>query len=124
MKQLLKKLGVPILALVAMLAFMTPRPADAAVRFGVYLGGPVYPNYPYAYPYSYYDPYYNPYVYPYAYGYGYPYGYAAPYYGGLYWGGGHHEHFGHEFHEHGFRGGEHVSGAHGFHGGGHGGHHR
>lgn len=122
MKQFLKKIGIPLIALAAMLAFVNPRPADAAVRFGVYLGGPVYPAYPYAYPYSYYDPYYQPYAYPYSYGYAYPYGYASPYYGGLYWGGGYHGHI-----EHGFRGGEHGfrGGARGFRGGGgHGGHRR
>ena len=125
MKQFLKKIGVPILALAAVLALMSPRPADAAVRFGVYLGGPVYPTYPYAYPYSYYDPYYRPYVYPYSYGYSYPYGYAYPYYGGFYWGGGHREHYEHEFREHGFRGGERgFRGGGGFRGGEHGGHRR
>jgi uncharacterized membrane protein YgcG len=119
MKQFLKNIGMPVLALMAILVCISPRPADAAVRFGVYLGGPVYPTYPYAYPYSYYDPYYQPYAYPYSYGYAYPYGYASPYYGGLYWGGGHGGHFEHGFRgsERGFRGGERGSRGGGAHGG-------
>jgi hypothetical protein len=124
-RYLTKKIGIPILALLAILAVLNPRPADAAARFGVYLGAPVYPA-PYAYPYNYYGPYYGPYAYPYSYGYAYPYGYASPYYGGLYWGGGHGERFEHEFRGHGFRGGEHGfrGGEHGFRGGEHGGHRR
>src|ERR1700730_6496750 len=117
MKQFFKA-GFPIIALVAMLAFASPRPAAAAHgRFGVYLGSPVYPTYSYPY-----DPYYgwyaypyNSYVYPYNYGYAYPYGYNYPYYGGFYWGGGRREGFEHEFREHGFRSGE--RGEHGFRGG-------
>jgi hypothetical protein len=127
MRRYFKKIGMPMLALAAILAFMSARPADAAVRFGVFLGGPAYPAYSYVYPYSYYDPYYyGPYVYPYSYGYAYPYGYASPYYGGLYWGGGRREHFEHEFRERGFRGGEHGfrGGERGFRGGEHGGHRR
>src|ERR1700730_12451548 len=129
MKQLLTKIGIPMLALMALLAFVAPRTADAAVRFGVYLGGPVYPTYPYVYSYPYYDPYYGPYAYPYAHGYAYPYGYANPYYGGLYWGGGHRGHFERrEFRggERGFRGGERGfgGGERGFRGGERGGHHR
>jgi hypothetical protein len=73
----LKTIGIPLLALAAMLTIVSARPADAAVRFGVQVGPPVYPG-PYAYPYSYYDPYYGPYAYPYSYGYAYPYGYANP----------------------------------------------
>ena len=129
MKQYLKNISIPMLALAAILVLVNAHPADAAVRFGVYLGGPVYPAYPYAYPYSYYDPYYGTNVYPYSYGYAYPYGYASPYYGGLYWGGGHGErweHREHEFRERGFRGGEHGfrGGERGFRGGEHGGHRR
>ena len=115
MKQLFKRLGIPVLALAALLAMFTPTPASAAVRFGVYLGGPAYP---YAYQYGY--PYSEPYYAPYAYG-GYPYGYLNPYYDGFYWGGGH----GHHEHRE-FRGGGHGfhAGGHEFHGGGHGGHRR
>jgi hypothetical protein len=61
---MIKKIGLPLLALTAMLAFATPKQADARVRVGVAIGGPVYAGpVPYAYPY--YGP-YNPY-------------YAAPY---------------------------------------------
>jgi hypothetical protein len=82
---MLKKISLPLLVLLgALLLIPTPK-AAAAVRFGVYVGGPVYarPVYP------------RPYVYPYPYAYApYPaYGYAAPayvypysYWGG-YWGG-------------------------------------
>ena len=44
---MLKKIGLPAIALLAMLSF-APHPAKAAVRFGVYVGGPVYtaPYYP------------------------------------------------------------------------------
>lgn len=58
---MLRKLGIPTLALAAALMVV---PAKAGVRFGVAIGGPVYaPAYPY---YS--APYYG-YGYPYAYGY-------------------------------------------------------
>jgi hypothetical protein len=73
---MLKKIGIPVMALAAMLILMTPPQASAAVRFGVYLGGPVYayPAYPaYAYPnpgyYNAYPAYPYPapaYVYPYS----------------------------------------------------------
>jgi hypothetical protein len=71
---MIKKIGLPLVALAAMLAFVTPKQADARVRFGVAIGGPVYTApVPYAYPY--YGP-YNPY-------YAAPYpGYAAPAYVG------------------------------------------
>ena len=59
---MLKKIGIPMLVLVAMLAILAPSTASAAVRFGVTVG-PVYP-----YP-----------AYPYAYSYPYGYGYYAPY---------------------------------------------
>ena len=68
---MLKRLGFPLIALAAILS-LGPKPADARVHFGVYLGGPPYvapvPD-PYYYaPYSYYyDPYYN---YPPVFGYG------------------------------------------------------
>ena len=69
---MLKKLGIPTLALAALLSVV---PAKAAVRFGVGIGGPIYaPAYPY---YS--APYYG---YPYGY-YGY-YGWGPRVYG--YWG--------------------------------------
>jgi hypothetical protein len=81
LKRTLKKLGLPIVALAGMMMFVGAPKADAAVRFGVYLGGPVYP---YAYPYPYYG---YRYAYPYGYGYyhRYPY-YPYRFYGG-YWGG-------------------------------------
>jgi hypothetical protein len=74
---MLKRIGIPIFALVALLIlFSTPQAANAAVRFGVYVGAPVYtyPAYPYAYAYPrYYAP-YPVYTYPApVYGYGYPY---------------------------------------------------
>ena len=54
MKPMLKKLGVPLLTLAALL-FLIPAPqAKAGVRFSVVIGGPAYvapaPVYPYAYP--------------------------------------------------------------------------
>jgi hypothetical protein len=110
---MLKRFGIPVVALVVLMIFSTA-PAQAGVHFGVSVG-PAYP-YSYAYPYAY-NPYY---AYPYpAYPYAYPY---SPYCGGLgfYWGGHHYgyRHYdhdrgydrgfrgGHEFHEHGGRGGE------------------
>jgi hypothetical protein len=69
--KMLRKLGIPAVALAGMLALFTPSHADAKVRFGVQIGGPVYPY-----------PYYGP-AYPYGYGYG-------PY---VYWGHGYHHHF-------------------------------
>jgi hypothetical protein len=75
-KTMLKKIGIPALALCAMTVLIPPQRANAAVRFGVFIGGPAYaypayppppvyynayPAYP-AYPYS------APvYVYPYRY---------------------------------------------------------
>ena len=60
---MLKKIGLPLLALTGLLMVVPAQKADAAVRVGVAVGGPAYayPAYPgpYAYPYS--DPYYNPY---------------------------------------------------------------
>ena len=57
---MIKKIGLPLIALTAALAFATPKQADARVRFGVAIGGPVYagpaPYAPYAYPS--YNPYY------------------------------------------------------------------
>jgi hypothetical protein len=86
---MLKKLGIPILAVAAIL-LITPPHANAAVRFGVYVGAPVY-SYPaytyytpyyYSYPaYSYYSyPAYSYYAYP-RYSYSYHYRrYSRPYY--------------------------------------------
>ena len=78
MKSLLRKLGIPAVALAGMLALFTPSQADARVRFGIGIGvGPyAYPAYTYSYPY------YGPY-------YGYPYGYVG---GGWGWGHGHFHH--------------------------------
>ena len=55
MKSLLRKLGVPVVALAGMLALFTPSHADAAVRLGVGIGVGPYA----AYPYRYYGPYYG-----------------------------------------------------------------
>jgi hypothetical protein len=60
---MLKKLGIPMVALAGLLTFATPKPADARVRFGVTVGVP--PPYAYCSPYS---PYCGPYAYPYVYG--------------------------------------------------------
>jgi hypothetical protein len=79
---MLKKLGVPALALGAMLALASPKPADAKVHFGVYVGPPYY-SYPYPYP--------GPYNYPYYYGGPGYYGYWGGYYG--------HAHY-HHYHHH------------------------
>ena len=50
--KILKKLGLPILALAGALFFVGAPKADAAVRFGVGIGvGGYYPGY--AYPYAY-----------------------------------------------------------------------
>ena len=87
---MLKKLGVPVIALAAMLTLFTPHAANAKGhwRFGVSVGAPVY-GYPY-YSYPYYAP-YDPYYYGPYYGY-------TPYYSpdpystfGYYGGWGHHE---------------------------------
>jgi hypothetical protein len=115
---MLKKLGLPVMALAALLTFATPKPAAAKVHFGVVVGAPpVYTPYcsaydPYCSPYAYtYTSPYSPYAYPYSYG------YPAPYvYGGWGWHGDHHEHRefrGREFH-----------GRHEFHGRRHDGHRR
>ena len=45
---MLRKIGIPALALCAMTVLIPPPRANAAVRFGVFIGGPVY-GYP-AYP--------------------------------------------------------------------------
>lgn len=119
---MLKKVGVPMLALAGLLAFGAPRAAQARVHFGVALGAPVYATpvapYPYAYPYAAPGPYVDPY---YAPAYVAPAPYVEPYFsvgvGG--WGGG----YGHGYVGHGyapaFRGGGGRSFGHG--GGSHGG---
>ena len=116
---MLKKLGIPVVALADLLSFGVPKKAEAGVHFGIGIG--VAP------PYSYYDPYYaapySPYVYPYGEAYAgpayvEPYTYVTPYSYGGYWGRGWHDRgrgerfdrgrgFGH-FHG----GGEHFRGGH------------
>lgn len=105
---MLKKIGLPMIALAGLMAFATPRPADARIRFGIGIGGPVYtapaPVSPYAYTYPYDNYYYGPEYYGPSYSYPYvaP---AVPYgYGGLSFGWGHDRH---ERFEH--RGGEHYN---------------
>jgi len=69
---MLKKIGIPALALCAMALLISPPRANAGVRFGVFIGGPVYayPAYPPPPPPP--QVYYNPYP-------AYPvYSYAAP----------------------------------------------
>jgi hypothetical protein len=114
--QMLKKIGVPLLALLGVLA-MAPHKAKAAVGFGVSVGTPpyTYPAYP-AYPnYPPYPDYQGYAAYPPNY-YAAPYAYIGPNYvpyGGWGWYEDHDrwEHRGHEFREHagrergGFRGG-------------------
>lgn len=106
---MLKKLGIPIFALAAMLFAFAPSPAKAGVHFGISVGPPVYTA---PYPYS-----YNTYpTYPYGYyGNAYPYGYSyAPYYyGGSGWG---HWH-GHDRDDWGHGWGHEWHGGHEFHGG-------
>jgi hypothetical protein len=80
---MLKKLGIPVLALVAMLTLVSPPKANARVRFGVTVGSPYYYTYPAPYPYVY--------SYPYSY-YGYPRTYV---YGGWYHR--HHDHYRHGY---------------------------
>ena len=102
---MLKRIGLSVMLLAGAMAFAAPRQADAAVRFGVTVGGPAYtypaPAYP-AYGYDPYGDYYNapaP-VYPY------PAPapvYVAPYayYGnGGYYGNGWRDHDRHEYREH------------------------
>ena len=60
---MLKKLGLPTLALVAMLTLFSPPMANARVRVGVTVGSPYYYTYP---------AYSSPYVYSYPYYYSYP----------------------------------------------------
>lgn len=104
---MLKKVGIPLLTLAAMLILIPAPQAKAGVRFGVYLGAPAYvapaPVYP---PYSYVAPapgYYNPYP-----AYGYPAPYVYPY---ATWGWGGHAHWDHDHYDRG-RGWDHGRGGH------------
>jgi hypothetical protein len=73
---MLRKIGVPVIALAAILTVFSPHKASGAVRFGVYVGAPAYPVYP-AYPaYPAYP--YPQYAYPDYYGYPPVYDYAVP----------------------------------------------
>jgi hypothetical protein len=121
---MLKKIGLPMMALAGILAFGAPRAAQARVHFGVAIGGPVYTApvapYPYGYGYApYVDPYYAP-------AYVAPAPYVDPYFGvGIGIGGGYYGGYGHGYHGYGghgygqaFRGGGH-DGFRGGHGGGH-----
>jgi hypothetical protein len=96
---MVKKVGLPLLALAALLMVVPAQKANAAVRFGVAVGGPVYayPAYPgpYAYPYS--EPYYNAYPSYVARAPGYVYGYGGR--RGNEW----REHREHEWREHEWR---------------------
>jgi hypothetical protein len=81
-RKMLKRIGIPVIALAAMLTLFSPHQASAAVRFGVYVGAPVYRAYPpyppYAYPYP--VPAYSYYGYPPVYAYPTPYyTYSRPY---------------------------------------------
>jgi hypothetical protein len=58
---MLKKLGIPTLALVALLTLISPPSANARVRFGVTVGTPYYYTYQAPYPYVYSYPYYYSY---------------------------------------------------------------
>jgi hypothetical protein len=114
---MLKKIGLPMIALAGLLAFAAPRAADARVHFGVSVGGPVYAApapYPYGYGYApapYVDPYYAPtYVAPAP--------YVDPYFGvGVGIGGGYYGNYGRGYVGHNYyRGGDYHG--HEFHGGG------
>ena len=120
---MLKRTGLAMLALLAVLVLANPPAAHAAVRFGVAVGPryayPVAP-YAYGYPYGYYPYAYPYYGYPY---YSYPYAYGYP--GGLnFYFGGHREYRYYSRYDRGhFYGG--PRGGYNFHGGYRGGgHHR
>jgi hypothetical protein len=121
--EMLKKIALPVVALVAML-ILASAPAKAAVRFGITVGPPVYtyPAYPYD-PYVYANPYADPYAYPGYYD-NYYYApapvYAYPYFSYGYRGGDHGRHEMNEHRGNAFRGHEHG----GFGGGGFRGEHR
>ena len=62
---MLKKIGLPMCAFLALLILVSPAPAKAGVSFGIQVG-PAYPAYGYAYPASpYVDPYQGYYSAPY-----------------------------------------------------------
>lgn len=62
---MLRRTGIPAALLMAMLLLIIPSHANAAVRFGMYLGAPAYTPYVYSYPYPHYYYYgYPPYPYP------------------------------------------------------------
>ena len=90
---MLKKLGLPTLALMAVLGLAGAPGAQAGVHFGVRIG-PAYPP-----PYVYSQPYYYGYSYPDYYVYPPDYGYSFGYWGGHRdrW---YREHRGHEWREH------------------------
>lgn len=102
---MLKRLGIPLMALAGFVGFGAAQPALAGAHFGFSIG-----TAPPAYC-SVYDPYYCPYGYsPYGYAYPgvgvYPYTYTTPGFG-LYFGGGHEHHERNEHHEaHGHQGHE------------------
>ncbi|HLJ16392.1 MAG TPA: hypothetical protein VKV15_17975 [Bryobacteraceae bacterium] len=116
---MLRKLGLPVLALAALLTLAMPAPAKAGVHFGFYVGPSyVVPAVPYAYPapypYSYVPPYdyyaYPPYpgpayIYPYGvYPHGYWYGHHDGHFDHRVWHGEQwHGHGGHEGHDRGRR---------------------
>jgi len=96
---MLKKIGIPLLALAAMVTVVPAQKASAAVRFGITIGRPAY-SYPVV-PYAYSSPYANDY-------YSYP-AYQAPIYGYSYNNGRGHEYVerrGRESREHQWRGHE------------------
>ena len=108
---MLKKIGLPLLALATMLIVMPTPQAKAGVRFGVAIGGPVYvapaPVVPApVYPPAYVAPapgYYNPYpVYPYPVAPSYVYPYATWGWGGRAYFGGHDHYVGRGFAGRGF----------------------
>ena len=77
---MMKRIGIPVFVLLALLmVFGTPQ-ANAAVRFGVFVGGPAYGPVYSGYPYVYSDPYPYPYR-TYYYTRPYPYYYSTPVYG-------------------------------------------
>jgi hypothetical protein len=101
---MLKRFGIPVLVLLALLIVVSPPQASAAVRFGVWVNGPTYgPVYP-GYPYVYSDPYPYPYSSYYYYSRPYRYNYYSPpvyaYPNRYYWRGREHEWREHEWREH------------------------
>ena len=93
---MLKKIGIPVVALLALAAIISPAPAKAEVHFGVgvYAAPPVYAYPAPAYPEYYYDA-------PYTYTYPAPaYGYYRGYYGGH----GYYRHYDRDDYRHYYRG--------------------